>query len=468
MKTIIFTFFISLSLIPLSSFGQIRFELAYGGVGNEFGYSVKQTSDNGYILFGSTESFGAGSRDLFLIKTNKHGDTLWTQTYGGMDFDYASELHQTFDGGYILCGNKNLQLFVVKTNEIGDTLWTKRFENDGIGYSVQQTQDGGFILGGSIWLGNANYDMLLIKLNEDGETIWIKTYGVSSYDYCRSVIETDDDGFLSVGSGKKDETSAPDMYLVKTDLEGDLLWEKYIGGPLDETAISVKQTSDGGYIILGESNSFGSESFYVVKTDNEGDTLWTKTYFKGNMNDEGYEIMETPDGGYAFVGEINQSDTSGRKVYLIRTDAVGDSLWARTYKQGSGNGIDLTSDGGFVLIGFTIAFGNGLNDIYLIKTDSEGFSSRTKTSISNSELNTYNISAFPNPFYDFTTIKIEHSNINNHNLTLFDEQGQIVRTIPQINKDTIVIEKKNLPSGLYFFQITNEEKIVGSGKLILE
>lgn len=468
MKSIIIFLWTSFSLLPLSSLGQITFEKTYGGIDSEFGYSVQQTTDKGYILVGSTHSFGAGSRDVFLIKTDQYGDTLWTKTYGGVDFDSGSEVQQTLDGGYILFGSNNLQPFAVKTNEVGDTTWTRRFDNNGIGYSIKQTQDGGFILGGLIWMGNGNYDMLMIKLNEMGTTMWTKTFGVSSYDACRAIIETSDEGFLLVGNGQKDATSEQDMYLVKTDSEGNLIWEKYIGGDLSEVAFSVEQTSDGGFIIIGESNSFGSEDFYLVKTDAEGDTLWTKTYFKENMNDEGYQVKQTPDGGYAFVGEINPINPMNRRVTLVKTDAAGDTLWTRIFKQGSGNGLDITTDGGFVLIGFTVALSAGQNDIYLIKTDSLGLFSPTKTSVSNSELNDYNITAFPNPFSNFTTIKMEHPNISNHNLTLYNEQGQIVRTINNNNTNTIVIEKNNLPSGLYFFQITHKKKVVANGKLIAE
>ncbi len=433
---------------------QVRFEKTYGGAGFEFAYSVKQTSDNGYILLGSTDSFGAGDRDMYLIKTDEYGETLWTKTYGGMNFDSAFEIDQTIDGGYILSGTKDLQGFLVKTNSSGDTIWTRTF--DGIGYSVKQTIDGGYILAGTVFIGAGDYDMFLLKTNSNGEHLWTKKYGGIEVDDCQDVALTSDEGFILAGR------SSGEMKLVKTDSNGDTLWTKSYNGL---TGYSVKQTSDGGYILLGDSNSSGDESFYMIKTNSSGDTLWTKTYSKGNLNNEGYEIKQTLDNGYIFVGEINNSNSPERKIYLAKTDPFGDTLWTKTYVQGSGNGLDITSDGGYVIVGFTSEIGAGLTDIYLNKSDANGIS----TNVLNLELNkSFDFSVFPNPFNDFTVLKIKDSNFESLTMRIYNDQGQLVREIKNITSEIVLIEKNSLHSGLYIFQLSTEKQVIANGKLIVE
>ena len=271
-------------LIVSSANGQVRFEKTYGGLDSDFGSSVKQTLDGGYILFGATESYGAAVRDWYLIKTDEFGEELWSKTYGGAAFDHGWDIAQTADTGYILVGNKSHHSFLIKTNSVGDTMWTRAYE--GSIFSVQQTLDGGYLLGGSISFVVGNYDMLLIKIKADGEHEWTKNYGSMRGDDCRDVAQTTDGGFVLVGH------AWGGMSMVKTDSFGDVLWTRSYGG---FEGFSVKQTSDGGFILLGDSTVNGIGSFHVVKTDSIGRTIWAKLFYKGNMYYSGYEVAQTPE-----------------------------------------------------------------------------------------------------------------------------------------------------------------------------
>ena len=316
---------------------------AFGGINAEYAYSIQQTSDGGYIIVGRTASFGAGSIDLWLLRTDGFGDTLWTKTFGGSGDDWGRSVQQTSDGGYIITGWTGTfglgyyDAWLIKTDPLGDSLWTKLFGGNGndYGYYIQQSLvipgDEGFIVGGETTSSGAGLtDAWLIKTDLQGNTNWIKTYGGSSNDHLYCVEQTSDGGYISTGWTSSFSTAYEDVYLIRTNASGDTLWTKIYGGSESDVGRSVKQTTDGGYIIAGWTRSFGvaSNDVYLIKTDNNGDTLWTKTY-GGIYNEEGHSVLQTLDGGYIIAGFI-QTDPGNIDVWLLRTDASGDILWAKT------------------------------------------------------------------------------------------------------------------------------------------
>jgi hypothetical protein len=348
----------------------------YGGANLNYGFSVQQTADGGYIIAGYTDSFGAGGFDVYVIKTNSYGDTLWTKTYGGSEDDKGYSVQQTTDGGYIIVGNSesfgggDANIYLIKTDANGDTMWTKTYggSGDDRGRSVQQTTDGGYIIAGDTYISGQTY-VILIKTDANGSTTWIEYYGGASYDWGHSVQQTTDGGYIIAGITDSFGAGNYDVYLIKTDANGDTLWTKTYGGTGYDYGLSVQQTTDDGYVIAGRTRSFGSgqEDVYLVKTNSNGDTLWTKTY-GGEDADYGYSVQQTTDGGYVIAGYTNSSGASYIDVYLIKTDANGDTLWTKTYG-GSNNDIahsvQQTIDCGYIIAGYTLSFG-GL-DVYLIR-----------------------------------------------------------------------------------------------------
>ena len=233
----------TLLLVSLSN-AQQRWERNYGGTNYDLGYSAQQTQDGGYIIAGSAASFGAGGGDVYLIKTNVYGDTLWTRTYGGT----------YYDGGF----------------------------------SVQQTSDGGYIVAGYTGSFGAGGDVYLIKTNAFGDTLWTRTYGGTSYDLGNSGQQTSDGGYIIAGYTNSFGAGGYDVYLIKTNSQGDTLWTRTYGGTNVDVGESVRQTSDGGYVITGTTGSFGAGGdFYLIKTNATGDTLWTRTC-GGAGYDEGW------------------------------------------------------------------------------------------------------------------------------------------------------------------------------------
>jgi len=275
---------ITFTLIILIVFSGVLFaegwERIYGGSNKDRGEAVAQTTDGGYIIVGATRSFGAGADDVYLIKTNAYGDTLWTHTYGGSGGDW--------------------------------------------GYSVAQTKDGGYIIVGTTFsFGAGGPDIYLIKIDAYGDTLWTRTYGGKIVEFGYSVAQTKDGGYIIAGETWSFGAGAPDVYLIKTNAEGDTLWTRTYGG---DRAYSVAQTTDGGYIIVGETESIGAgkSDVYLVKTNSEGDILWTRTY-GGSGGDRGYSVAQTIDGGYIITGRTKSFGASKMDVYLIKTDSLGYS-----------------------------------------------------------------------------------------------------------------------------------------------
>jgi hypothetical protein len=322
-------------LIKTDPSGDTLWTKTYGGTHGDYGYSVQKTSDGGYTIAGETYSFGAGLNDVYLIKTDPSGDTLWTKTYGGTGYDYGWSVQQTSDGGYIIAGGThsfgagNADVYLIKADSSGDTLWTKTYggTTDDKGWSVQQTSDEGYIIVGETEAYVEVYDVYLIKADSSGDTLWTKTYSRSNNDRGYSVQQTSDEGYIIAGKTGSFGVGNEDVYLIKTDPSGDTLWTKTYGGTTDDKGWSVQQTSDEGYIIAGGTYSFGAGNadVYLIKANSSGDTLWTKTY-GGTDNDIGHSVQQTSDGGYIIVGETYSFGAGLYDVYLIKTEKQASGI----------------------------------------------------------------------------------------------------------------------------------------------
>jgi hypothetical protein len=353
----------------------------YGTAVGDWVKDIQQTSDNGFIIVGDTQSLiPLWHYDAYLIKIDAFGDTLWTKTYGGTNHDNGGSVQVTSDGGFIIAGSTwsfgagNGDFYLIKTNADGDTLWTRTYGgiSEEVARSSQVTSDGGFIIAGSTdSFGEGGTDVYLVRTDAFGDTLWTRTYGGTRTDDGWSVQQTSDGGYIVGGRTWSFGAGDNDFYLIKTDANGDAIWTRTYGGSGMDQGFSVQQTSDGGYIATGETKSFGAggTDVYLVRTDAAGDTLWTRTY-GGIEYDFGWSVQQTFYGGFIIAGSSYSFGAGGLDLYLIRTDALGDTLWTKTYGGTSndyGVSVQLTSDGGYIVAGKTESFGSGSTDFYLVR-----------------------------------------------------------------------------------------------------
>jgi len=351
----------------------------YGGDNYDDGFSVQQTSDGGYIITGSTSSYGTGNADVWLIRTDPAGDTLWTKTFGGTEYDGGASVQQTSDGGYIIAawtysfGAGGCDVWLIKTDASGNQSWAKTFGGTSGGhcYSVQQTADGGYIVAGStVSEGPTWVDVWLIKTDAVGDTLWTKTFGGEGADDGYSVQQTSDGGYIVAGY-----YNLRDAWLIKTDADGDTLWTRTFGGFESSVGNSVQQTSDGGYIIAGNAQQpegSGGFDILLIKTDASGNQVWSRTYGASYV-DIGWSAQQTTDGGYIITGSTWPRGDDD--VWLIKTNASGDTVWTRTFGwagEDEGRSVQQTSDGGYVVTGSAWPPGAGNGEVWLIKTDANG------------------------------------------------------------------------------------------------
>ena len=366
--------------VYVNNSGVITWQKTYGGSYADGANSIQQTRDGGYIAAGYTKSYGAGGSDVYILKLNASGNLLWQKTFGGSGSELAYSIQQTTDGGYIVAGYTDSfgagssDIYVLKLDESGNATWTKTFGGSTYDYvgSIQQTTDGGYIVAG--WTassGAGDFDAYILKLDESGNTTWTKTFGGSTYDYAYSIQQTTDGGYIVAGTTLSFGAGNADGYVLKLDENGNLLWDKTFGGSDYDYVYSIQQTTDGGYIVAGSTSSFGVGyvNVYVLKLDENGNLLWDKTFGRSGSNGEAHSIKQVADGGYIVAGTLNYH------AYVLKLDENGNLLWEKTF--GGSNydhaySIQQTTDGGYIVAGSTSSFGSGDFDAYVLKLDENG------------------------------------------------------------------------------------------------
>ncbi len=468
-------FFISLALVLQFSIVYCQapdtlWTRSYGGSNFDDGVDIGITSDGGYIIAGETESFGHGSSDVWLLKTGNNGDTLWTRTFGGSGVDRAVEVQQTRDGGYIIAGETNsfgagsYDVYAIKTDSSGDTVWTRTFGGTGTdkGRGVRQTDDGGFIIVGFTQsYGAGDNDVWLIKTDLNGDTAWTQTYGGIGNDFGRRVRQTFNSGYIIAGGTSSYGSGDIDYWLIKTDSLGVLLWSRTFGEGGDDYCRSVEQTADSGFIVCGDRGyeSADSTDIWLIKTSANGDSVWS---LARDSNQQGYyclSVEEIQDRGYVTAGWYWSLTGSSYDVFLFKCDANGSIDWDFSLP-GSQNdkfkSVQQTIDGGFIAAGHTFSQGAGSGDAFLIRLDQEGNLVGDSHQIQPLEFTLY--PPYPNPFNQRSLVSFHLKREGLIRLAVYDIAGREAAVLAEgfypAGAHRAVWEAAGVASGVYLVRLT--------------
>lgn len=449
----------------------------YGGTEDDRANSVEQTPDGGFIMTGSSYLPGIGYK-VYVLKTDSNGDTLWTKVYGNSgQVTRGNAVHNTTDGKYIVAGDMVGQIFLMKIDVNGDTLWRKLYNtifevarcNDMI-----TTNDGGFILAGYRTIGTTLNDYYLIKVDSDGNIMWTKQYGGEFSDVANSIQQTTDGGYIVCGNTDI-SSSGTDIWLTKTDQWGDTLWTKTFGTSLNEYGIDVKQTNDEGFILSGTIENI--TKLWLIKTDTNGDTVWTKKYnyqiATNRYPKQGNSIIETEDSGFLIAGFSGINNSAGSKdIYLIRTNGMGDTLWTKSFSglnvPDEATSVSQIDDGGFVVVGYSTDPVSARSDVWIarISSDATGVERSVSSNPDGFELE----QNYPNPFNPSTKISWQSSVGSWQSLKVYDILGKEIATLVDSYKPAgnyeVNFNASNLPSGVYFYTI-NSGSFTQTKKMLL-
>lgn len=468
----------------------ISWQKTFGGTETEVAHSIIQTSDGGYIVAGIATSDNSGQLvgytaglDGWIIKLSSTGTIQWQKIIGGDDDDQIHSIQQTADGGYIIVGesnsdglpssNNDFDYWVAKLDSNGNVQWQNKYggSSQDRAYSIKQTIDGGYVVAGQSAStngdvtgnhGNFKSDFWIVKLNNTGTIQWQKSLGGTFQDEAYSIEQTTDGGYIVAGStySKNGDVIGAhdgliDYWIVKLDSTGNLVWQKPLGGSGNDEAFSIQQTTDGGYIVAGNTNSINGDvvgnsttqrnNYWIVKLDSTGNIQWQKCpMYIGT--DIAHTVRQTSDGGYVIVGE-SYFDYPNCNIFTLKLNNIGNVEWSKTIGNPYGNtgttddemgfSIQQTTDNGYIIAGFTSANTGLGNDFYVTKLN--------PSNLSTVDFINSNTKIYPNPTKNILRIDSGFENIE-----IYDTNGRNC-TYKKINDNEISIDF--LPKGIYLIKI---------------
>jgi hypothetical protein len=467
--------FIQTSLLALCctifTYGQGTFEKTYPTTYDKTSRDVVSTGD-GYILVGMTNTSNLYDCDLCVMKTDNAGNQLWMKTYGGNKPDYAYDIEETGDGNYFVVGftqsfgGGDMDVYLLKMNPAGDKIWEKTyigFGNDE-GREIIRTADGKFVIVGTTNSNISSQDAFLMKIDGDGTVDWIKYYGGSDKEFGNSVKLCSDGGFILTGQTYS-YGQGGDTYLVRTNSAGTMLWEKFYGGSGSDEGVSVLANDDGSYTFAVRDSSSGNDvDVRVMKVSAAGDVVLFNKTFSGSQKDTPKTIVSTSDGGY-LVGAISRSfGWVNPDMWLIKLSGSGDSLWTRHFGSSDHehcHAAKQSADGGYLAIGHSRSWSPG-QKIYFLKLNSAG-----AVSVEERMRDELAFNIFPNPSTN-GEMNIVFGSTGPSTIKVSNATGQLIyfeRVEAVVPGETRLMNIKHLP-GVYFLSLESEKSTV-TKKIVL-
>jgi hypothetical protein len=457
----------------------------YGGSYEDFGYGVAASDDGGYLLCGSLQSYIPWEdRDIFIVKINDAGDSIWTRTFGSTNtWEEARDITACIDGGYLLVGYIGLEdietdAYLLKVDSLGNFEWERRYGGTECeeANAVMQTSDGGYIIVGLTYsYGMGLSDSYIIRTDEAGDTLWTKTYGGDLYEACYDVAAIDEGGFAIVSSNTSDGPGATGVEFRKLDENGESVLVRRYGGENLDSPRCLTRCIPSGYLIGGWTASFAQsrEDMYALRVADNGDSLWMQTYGFADSSEIIKSAVQLEDGGFLFAGGTGSAGIGAdlTSIYLVRTDSLGELLWSNVYggfDQQLAEDVLVTSGNGLLVCGWTgDLVDEDDTDIYVMRFESVLDTEPSRSQPFPAQLT---LRAFPNPFNSETTLSFNLNRPQMIELTLYNQLGQIVETLMQgqfsAGDFSYHLTASFLPSGTYYAQL-NTPSSQFTRKLIL-
>jgi len=444
---------------------------AYGTSLREGAYSIDRTYDGNYIVTGEVEN-GRYNTDVYLLKIDPDGDTLWTRSFGDINLDeFGRSVRETSDHGFIITGyggvSQENQVILIKTDSLGNYEWQNAFgpTPDNRGHVVRETSDGGFIIAGQAWVIHGafgSYDTYVIKTNSGGGLEWERFIGGSLNEFSLGVTEAANGDFVAAG---RSQTSGWDAYLVRLSPSGDSLWAVSLNHAGQNDATDILTRPDGtGFMVTGIQYipGYGGSNAFLSRVDNDGNVIWWQDY--GGADEEwGQTMVPTDDGGYVLGGMMSNYNV-GWNVYVVKTDSLGNEEWSDDFGGSGddrGHGITYGYDGSIVIAGWTSTYGNGWLDVYLLKFEG------SPTGVEDDQQivalpNTIQLDQnYPNPFNASTEIRYTLPSSDHVTLEVFDLLGRRIETLvnedQQAGEHSIIWNAGDYSTGIYLYRIASGE-----------
>ena len=418
-------------LFKVDTNGQLLWSHAYGGIGNDGFTQVIETSDNGYAAVGNSSSLTAGNSDIFFVKTDVNGDTVFTKSYGSIEAEAGASIIQLPDNGYLIAGR-------------------------------QLTFPG----------GSPESDGILLRTDASGNLLWTKIYGDTLWDEFTALQQTSDGGFIVTGSTVSFGAGDFDILLMKTDSAGDIQWTKTFGGVKSDAAYDIHINTDNSLIISGYTESLGyghargsdSTNVFLLKTDDAGNLLWMEVYGDG-LQDEAYRSNIASDGGYLLTGfttDFLVNDSS--QMLVVKTDIIG----LTGCHESSATPVDSNIVMPYQPIVFTESSGLPNSSFVLIQNSINPANDNAClfSSINTIENTESDYEAFPNPFNNKLTITLDGKNLSSSEIIFSDVLGRIVLSVI-VNSTVNNLDTKELFPGIYIVSVKNE-KGISKGRILIK
>ncbi|MCA9782629.1 MAG: hypothetical protein KC518_03540 [Candidatus Cloacimonetes bacterium] len=422
---------------------QLQWHRTFGAGENDYGRSVIQTADGGFLVAGDTRSFGSGLSDLWLLRVDSEGDTLWTRTIGGVGDDHPGDLLASADGGAVICGTTRSSgagfsdFWLLKVDSGGTVLWERTYggELEDECWTLGAAADGGFLLvGNTRSQGLGVTDLWLVRTDSLGQQQWNRSYGGSQADGGYGALELEGGDLLLTGYTNSRGAGQADGYVIRTNSIGDTLWTRTFGGSGEDRLFACAAATPGGWLFTGRTTSWGAggNDLWLLRLNELGDSLWTRTH-GGADSDLGLQLLSLGAEGFFAVGQTTLSQPVMQQIWTLWLDPEGEILWQDDFggfAHDGAQGVCATQDGGFVVTGNGYMDADNLTDLHLLRLEST--TAANPRAMRRGAPALFSLApAHPNPFNPATRLEYALEAASFVRLTLHDGLGRRLRVLEE-------------------------------------